>query len=154
MQQPVAPAGKILVVDDNPIIQRAVYFQFREHGFKVIMASDLTESINTIRVERPDVILLDINFPAEGTTAGARDGYWAIGHLRRTDDTKNIPIIVMSTAKPEEVEPRALAAGAVAFFPKPIDKDKLLAKIQQLMADRKLQSPSPSNSTPSLRMAS
>ena len=151
-QEPTVPAtGKILVVDDNPIIQRAVYFQFRDKGFKVFMAGDLTQSMTTIRAEKPDVILLDITFLQEDSlTTDAHDGYWGIGWLRRMDDSKGIPIIVISGGKPEEVGPRALAAGAVAFFPKPIDNEKLLAKIREVMAQKKPES----SNTSFLRMAS
>jgi len=65
------------------------------------------------------------------------------------NESKDIPIIAISSAKPEEVEPRVIAAGAVAFFPKPIDKDKLFAKIHKLMAEKKPSAPCPST----LRMA-
>jgi CheY-like chemotaxis protein len=154
-QDPAAPAmGKILVVDDNPIIQRAVYFQFRDLGFKVAMSGDLTQCMSIVRSEKPDVILLDINFPDDGAiTTEKRDGYWAISWLRKMEESKNIPIIAISSAKPEEVEARVVAAGAVAFFPKPIDKDKLLAKIKELMANRTPPKPEDPG-TPKLRMAS
>ena len=157
-QEPAVPAtGKILVVDDNPIIQRAVYFQFRDKGFKVTMAGDLTQCMLIVRSDPPDVILLDINFPDEASITGEkRDGYWAIGWLRKMDESANIPVVAISSAKPEEAEPRVKAAGAVAFFAKPIDKDKLLAKIQELMANRKPHdSRKPEDpGTPTLRMAS
>jgi CheY-like chemotaxis protein len=122
------PAGlrKILVVDDNPIIQRAVYFALRDKGFLVLMCGNVL----VIRQQKPDLILLDLNFPAAGDFGGAAwDGFAAIEWLQRTGDSKAIPIIVISGSDPEVSQPRALAAGAVAYFQKPFDKEKMLAGI-------------------------
>ena len=150
--EPTGPMlGKILVVDDNPIIQRAVYFQFRDQGYKVLMADDITNALTIVRTEKPDVILLDINFPADFSGSGDMlDGFWAIHWLQKTEEVRGIPVIIISSASPAESEPRALAAGAVAFFPKPLDKDKLLATVQKLMAAKKPAPPS----IPGLKMSS
>jgi CheY-like chemotaxis protein len=150
--EPAGPVpGKILVVDDNPIIQRTVYFQFRDQGYKVLMAGDITSALTIVRTEKPDVILLDINFPADFSAGGeTRDGFWAINWLHKMEEAKGIPVIIISSASPAESEPRALAAGAVTFFPKPLDKDKLLAAVQKLMAAKKPAPPS----IPGLKMAS
>jgi CheY-like chemotaxis protein len=142
--------GKILVIDDNPIIQRAIYFQFRDLGYKVLMSGDITGALTLVRAEKPDVILLDINFPNEySTTSEPRDGFWATKWLRTMDEAKNTPVILISTADPAEAEPRALAVGAAAFLPKPLDKEKLLAAIQKAMGAKKPDSPS----APGLKMA-
>ncbi|HZL78490.1 MAG TPA: response regulator [Candidatus Limnocylindrales bacterium] len=150
--EPAGPMlGKILVIDDNPIIQRAVYFQFRDQGYQVLMAGEITKSLTIVRTEKPDVILLDINFPAEFSVGGeTRDGFWAINWLQKMEEARGIPVIIISSESPAESEPRALAAGAVAFFPKPLDKDKLLATVQKLMAAKKPAPPS----IPGLKMAS
>ena len=128
---PVAPVlRKILVVDDNPIIQRTVYFALRDKGFLVLMCGNVTDGLLVIRQQKPDLILLDLNFPAAGDFGGAAwDGFAAIEWLQRTGDSKAIPIIVISGSDPEVSQPRALAAGAVAYFQKPIDKEKMLAGI-------------------------
>ena len=131
--------GKVLVIDDNPIIQRTVYFQGRNEGFNVVMCGDLTESLAVVRREKPDIIVLDINFPAENATVTAepRDGFWAAKWFRHLPEASHIPIILISTADPAEAEPRALAAGAAAFLAKPLDKEKLISTIRELMAVRK-----------------
>lgn len=129
---PAAPLlRKILVVDDNPIIQRAVYFALRDKGFLVFMCGTVTDGLHIIRQQKPDLILLDLNFPAAaGDFIGAAwDGFAAIEWLQRTGDSKAIPIIVISGSDPQVSQPRALAAGAVAYYQKPFDKAKLLAGI-------------------------
>jgi CheY-like chemotaxis protein len=147
----IPASGKVLVIDDNPVIQRAVYFQLRDQGYKVLMSGDLTEALTIVRAERPDAIVLDIKFPNEHSVmTEARDGYWAAKWLSKMAEAKNIPVILISTADPAEAEPRALAAGAAAFLPKPLDKDKLVATIQKFIAQNKPAAPA----TFSLKMAS
>jgi len=147
----VPASAKVLVIDDNPVIQRAVYFQLRDKGYKVLMSGDLTEALTIVRTERPDAIILDIKFPNEqSVTSEVRDGYWATKWLSKMEEAKNVPVILISTADPAEAEPRALAAGASAFLPKPLDKDKLLATIQNCIAQKKPAAPAAF----SLKMAS
>jgi CheY-like chemotaxis protein len=135
---PTAAPGKILVIDDNPIIQRAVYFALRDKGYKVFMSGDITEALNVVRKERPELILLDINFPAEFSVGGVeRDGFWALGWMQRMDEMKNVPIIMISSDEAAKSEARALAAGAAAYLQKPINKDDLAAKIAGLLAAAK-----------------
>ncbi len=149
---PVLNMPKILVVDDNPIIQRTIFFQLRDAGYKVLTCGDLTESLGMVRAERPNVIILDINFPAEhGSLNEVRDGFWATKWFGASGESKNIPVILISSAEAAEAEPRALAAGAARYFQKPIDKTKLLALIQKLVAEKK---PDNAPSVPVLKMAS
>ena len=117
---------KILVIDDNPIIQRALYFTLRDRGYHVLLCGDVDESLTVVRRERPDLILLDINFPLM-VVGDKRDGFWALGWLRHMEEARNTPVIVISTNPPEQSEGEALAAGAAAYFHKPIDKHELAA---------------------------
>ena len=122
---------KVLVIDDNPIIQRSVYFTLRDKGFTVLMAGTVSDAFNLIRQQRPDLILLDLNFPVEASdfAGSAWDGFTAIEWLRRTGDFNHIPVIVISGTKAEESRPRALAAGAVAYLEKPLDSETLQAAV-------------------------
>jgi CheY-like chemotaxis protein len=126
---------KILVVDDNPIIQRTVYFALRDKGYKVLMSASLSDAFKIVRDEHPVAILLDLNFPPEGATGvDLSDGFRGLEWFHRMPETKGIPIIVISSDAPEKSEARALAAGAAAYFHKPIDKDKLAAKLGELLS--------------------
>ncbi len=142
---PIAPVlRKILVVDDNPIIQRSVYFALRDQGFLVLMAGSISDAFNLIRCQKPVLILLDLNFPVEvGDFGGSSwDGFTAIEWLRRRGDFADIPIIVISSNDPEEFRPRALAAGAQQFLPKPFAREELQAAVLDLLGPR----PTPSRS--------
>jgi CheY-like chemotaxis protein len=128
---------KILVIDDNPIIQRTLYFALRDHGYKVFISGEIAEALNLVRKERPDLILLDINFPSDGsiTGGGERDGFWALEWMRRMDEVKGVPIVMISSDDPVSASPRAQAAGADAYLHKPISKGDLVLTVAELLKD-------------------
>ena len=133
---PTPSKGKVLVIDDNPIIQRAVYFSLRDHGVKVLMSGDITEALQTIRQEHPDVIVLDINFPPDAMFGNERDGFWAIDWMQRVQGIKDTPVIMISSDAPEKVRARALTAGAVEFLQKPLNKAQLVGLVMELIAKK------------------
>ena len=123
------------MIDDNPIIQRTLYFALRDKGYTVLMTGEIAEALKTIRRERIGLILLDIHFPPDASVGGGsrRDGFWTIEWLRRMDEAKDTPIIVISSDPPETSAARARAAGAAAYFHKPINKDELAATVAALL---------------------
>ena len=137
-QTPKAGLGKILVIDDNPIIQRTVYFALRDRGYKVFMSGEIAEALKIVHSERPDLVLLDITFPADGTLSAetTRDGFWALDWMSRMEEMRGVPIIVISSTDPAEFEARARAAGAAAYYRKPLNKDELAAAIGGLLAKK------------------
>ena len=134
LPNPIPMLGKVLVIDDNPIIQRAVYFSLRDHGLKVLMCGDVTEALQLIRTEHPALIVLDINFPPDGSLSGERDGFWALDWIHRVEEIKHTPVIMISSDDPAKVRPRALAAGAAEFLQKPLDKIELVRLVKELIA--------------------
>jgi len=123
---------KLLVVDDNPIIQRTVYFALRDKGFLVLMAGAVADGLNLIRQQKPELVLLDLNFASDSADVGAPswDGFAAMEWLRHTGDCANIPIIVITGFEEIENKERATSCGAVAFIHKPINHDDLLKVIR------------------------
>jgi len=126
--------AKVLVVDDNPIILRAVYFCLRDHGCRVLMCSDVMNALHHIREEKPDVVILDINFPPDGSLGGERDGFWALDWMHRVQGLGDTPVIMISNDDAATARPRALAAGALAFLQKPLDKTELVRLVKGLAA--------------------
>lgn len=133
--------GKVLVIDDNPIIQRAVYFALRGNIRKVLMCGDVSEALHIIREERPDLIVLDIHFPPDDLMGGERDGFWALDWLHRVEEAKSTPVIMISSDDASTARSRALAAGADAFLQKPLNKTELAALVANLIAQN--QAPHP-----------
>lgn len=122
------PQKKILVVDDNEVIIKSTALRLQRAGFQVFTALDGAEAVAVVRKEKPDLILLDLGFPPD--LGGVPwDGFRIMEWLRRVDETKKIPIIVITGGTGEKDKERALAIGAVAFLYKPLDYDELLKLI-------------------------
>jgi two-component system, OmpR family, KDP operon response regulator KdpE len=119
---------KILIVDDNPVIIKTLSMKLDAAGYDVISAGDGTEAISATRKERPDLILLDINFPED--VGISWDGFKVIAWLERIDEAKGTPIIVISGGDAAKFKDRSLQAGAIAYFQKPVDNDKLVEAIK------------------------
>jgi two-component system, OmpR family, KDP operon response regulator KdpE len=132
------PAGKkILVVDDDQIILKALSITLISNGYQVFTASDGPGAVSIVTRERPDLILLDLLFPPDAANVGGalQDGFFIIEWLRRMGEAGDIPIIIISGDKSAKDKKNALATGAVGFFPKPIDRIALLAAIRATLGE-------------------
>jgi len=128
---------KILVVDDSPVILKTLSMKLKSRGYDVLTAEDGSVAVSTARRERPDLILLDITFPPDVGHGGGVpwDGFLIMDWLKRMDEAKDIPIFIITGGDPERYKARSMAAGAVAFFQKPINNEELLSAIQDELAD-------------------
>jgi len=132
------PGGKkILVVDDDQIILKTLSIVLISNGYQVFTASDGPGAATIVAQERPDLILLDLLFPPDAANVGGalQDGFFIIEWLRRMGEAKDIPIIIISGDKSAKDKKNALAAGAVGFFSKPIDRIALLATIRATLGE-------------------
>ena len=135
--EPTGPIhGKILVIDDNPIIQRAVYLMFRDRGYKILMSGDIADAMSVVRYEHPNLILMDINFDTHSSLLEAGDGFSATEWLHQIPEAQELPVVIISSAEAEEAEPLALLAGAVAYLQKPFDPEKLFALVKKYIPTR------------------
>jgi CheY-like chemotaxis protein len=127
---------KILVVDDSFVILKTMSMKLTANGYDVVTAEDGSAAVSAVRKQKPDLILLDLTFPPDVAHGGgvAWDGFTIMTWLRRLEEARNIPIIVITGGDPEKYKDRALAAGAVNFFHKPINNDDLLTIIAQTFA--------------------
>ncbi|MGO8796253.1 MAG: response regulator [Candidatus Sulfotelmatobacter sp.] len=117
------PRAKILVVDDDPDLLRAMRLRLRANNYDVSTASDGYTAIASAQKERPALIILDLGLPVG-------DGFVVLDRLQNSDALSSIPVIVLSARDPQMNEERALKAGASAFLQKPADNDELLNVIQ------------------------
>lgn len=126
---------KVLIVDDSQIILKTLSNRLRAEGYTVLTSTDGGNAVSTVRKERPDIILLDINFPPDVAHGGgvAWDGFLILNWLRRMDEAVNTPVIVITGEDPSRLKNRFLAAGVSAYYQKPIDCDALVAEMHKLM---------------------
>jgi DNA-binding response OmpR family regulator len=125
MNAETAGPQKILVVDDNEVIVKTTTVRLTRAGFQVFTALDGSEAVALVRKEKPDLILLDLGFPPD--LGGVPwDGFRIMEWLRRVDESKKIPVIVITGGAGDKDKEKALGGGAVAFLYKPLDYDELL----------------------------
>ncbi len=116
---------KILVIDDEPDLVKALEVRLKSEGYDVITAFDGLSGLNLAREQQPDIILLDIMLPK-------LDGYKVSRFLKFDEQYKKIPII-MVTAKAEEHDKElGTETGADLYITKPFDEDELLSSIRRL----------------------
>ena len=129
-----APAKKILVVDDDELVLRVLTTKLNAAGFQTATARDGAGAVQAARNEVPDLIVLDITFPPPEDVYGVMwDGFLVMEWLQRMDESRHIPVIVISGVEPSELDDRSKAVGAVAVFHKPIDHDQLLEAIHKVL---------------------
>ena len=96
-QEPIGQDRKILVVDDNPVVLKAFELKLGSLGFQVFKATDGAAAVSCARHEKPDVIVLDINFPPEVGSSGLQwDGFNIMQWLQRFKEVADIPVIIIT----------------------------------------------------------
>lgn len=120
---------RILVVDDDPDILDAIRFTLEDEGYAVTTTEkgEYAESLHDGNGGLPDLIILDV-------LLSGKDGRAICRHLKSRDETRHIPVIMIS-AHPNAAE-SAEAVGADAFLAKPWDIDTLIALIAHHMPGR------------------
>lgn len=119
------PRKKIMVIDDDPVVLKALEFTLKSKGYKVVTATDGSQAIGLMRDAEPDMMLVDVSFPNE--MGAGWNGFQIAQWIRQMNG--KLPTIVMSGADKPEYQKRAAAVGAQAFMTKPINNELLLASI-------------------------
>jgi two-component system cell cycle response regulator DivK len=133
-QAPIGQNRKILVVDDNAVVLKAFELKMKSLGFKVLTASDGSSAVSIARQERPDLIVLDINFPPDVGSSGLQwNGFNIMEWMRRFREVAEIPVIIITSGEPEKYRERALSSGASAFFQKPINHEDFLLAVRRIL---------------------
>lgn len=117
---------KILIVEDEPNISKLVSYILETHGFEVLQAFIGVEGIEMAKREKPDLIVLDVMMPK-------MDGFEVAQNLKNEQITKDIPIIMLSSAAQFKDKVKGLESGAMDYITKPFDKDELIEKINEYL---------------------
>lgn len=125
-----APRLKVLLIDDEAAIRRALRASLNELGFHTVEASRGEEALHTIRTESFDVVLLDIQMPGIG-------GMKTLARLRAL--APRLPILMLTVQDSEEQKVEALECGADDYITKPFSTRECIARIRS--AVRRAQTP-------------
>jgi pilus assembly protein CpaE len=121
-------AAKILVVDDDPNVQRLLQYTLKQEGYEVVIAADGSDGFRQWSAERPALILLDVMLPK-------LDGYQVATKIRQAEGgDSHVPIIMLTAEREVEQKVRGLRAGADDYLIKPFHPAELLARIKSLLA--------------------
>jgi two-component system KDP operon response regulator KdpE len=121
VNSPEQPAARrVLVVDDEPQILRALKVVLREAGFEAVPAQNVSEALDLASVRPPEAAIVDLVLP-DG------DG---VEVTRRLREWSEMPILVLSAVGEEEQKVRALEAGADDYITKPFGARELVARLQ------------------------
>ena len=115
-------ARRILVVDDLPINRELLEDMLVPLGYQVFQAPDGETALQMVREISPDVILMDIMMPR-------MDGFEAARRLKQDEETKAIPIVMVTALQAVGDRIKALEAGANDFLSKPVDRSELQATV-------------------------
>jgi DNA-binding response OmpR family regulator len=119
----VSGASAILVVDDDPFNRDILVQRLGALGYRATEARNGREAIEAVADDPPDLILLDVMMPL-------MDGFEACRLLKNSEDTRLIPIVIMTALHAVEDRIKGIEAGADDFLTKPADDRELQARIR------------------------
>lgn len=119
--------AKLLLVEDHEEIWDFLSRRLTRKGHEVALAHDGRQGVDSVRAERPDLVLMDVNLPV-------LDGYSAVRELRADENTRDIPVIALTAHAMAGDRDKAIAAGCTDYHPKPVDFSRLLEQIETALA--------------------
>ena len=132
----MSAGATILIVDDEPFNVDYLEQELEDLGYRTVSAVNGQDALDRVAADPPDLILLDVMMPV-------LDGFAACTRLKERDETRLIPVIIMTALDAMEDRIRGIEAGADDFLTKPVDPRELIARIQTALKlkqamDRKL----------------
>ncbi|MEO8451060.1 MAG: diguanylate cyclase [Gemmatimonadota bacterium] len=126
-------SGRILIVDDDPLVTRSLTVLLEQHGYHATSLSTAERLIEHLDGHRTDLLILDIGLPGV-------DGLALLEQIKSHQGHRDLPVLMLSATSLEETSVEALGRGAADFISKPFRPGDLLARIDaHLRAGRELQ---------------
>jgi two-component system chemotaxis response regulator CheY len=118
---------RILIVEDSPTMRQLLVFALRRlKNVEIVEAQDGMDGLRKVSTDHFDIALIDINMPV-------MDGLKLIRLMRGEEALKDIPIVVITTEGASEDRERALGLGANEYLTKPIQANRVLSVVKDLM---------------------
>ena len=115
-------SANILVIDDNPAIVDLLGCLLKMFGYTLLPAGEAESGLEKARLEKPDLIVCDIQLPGI-------NGYEFARQIKADPDLRSIPLLALTSYSAARDRDRALKAGFKSVIQKPIDPDKLLEEV-------------------------
>jgi signal transduction histidine kinase/DNA-binding response OmpR family regulator len=123
VEGPVEKGGKVLVIDHSPEVANLVEIYLTKEGYEVVKATSAEEAVRRAASEKPDVITLDVMMEDV-------DGFDLLQRIKENPDTASIPVVILSIVCDEG---KCCRFGAAHYLEKPIDHEKLVGIVQDLV---------------------
>jgi len=117
---------KVLIVDDEAIMISVLQRHVSNAGYEHISASNGQEALEKIEREHPDLVLLDLMMPG-------MNGFQTCRKIRENENTKKLPVIIVTALRSESDSGAAGASGANEFIVKPVDGTHLAQRLRHYL---------------------
>lgn len=119
----------ILVVDDEPYMIRLLQHHIQRAGYRMVKATNGREALERIREDQPSLVLMDVMMPE-------LNGLEVLAELRKREETKLLPVIIMTANAQRFTREEAEAAGVSAFLTKPFSPTQLMTEVRRQLEAR------------------
>jgi CheY-like chemotaxis protein len=121
-----ATRPRLLVVEDEPALQKVLAMRLGMEGFEVRTASDGQEALDRIGEERPELVLTDLMMPV-------MDGAELTRRIKADPVLRDIPVMILTALKEQRERDHLISLGADGFAAKPYSSPELTRKIRELL---------------------
>lgn len=117
---------KIVVMDDDLMIRKLLKSVLTKAGYEVFVAANGEEGMGQVKAVRPDMVVSDVLMPK-------MDGYEVLKAIKDNEETKDIPVVMLSSLDLETDIAKGLSLGAAHYLTKPLQRDLLLERIKTIL---------------------
>jgi CheY-like chemotaxis protein len=118
--------AKIVIAEDEQDIRELIAFTLKYAGHEVVTCGDGLEAVELTRIERPELVLLDVRMPK-------MTGYEACLLIKEDPDLKHIPVVFLSAKGQESEIEQGISSGATAYLLKPFAPDQLVLELNKII---------------------
>ncbi len=126
MSQNTENMPTIMVVEDDPNILRQIEFNLKSHGYSVVTAVSGADALRQMLLLRPTLLITDVMMPE-------MDGYELVATLRRDNDLRDLPVIMLTARTGENDMVQGYTSGTDLYLTKPFDPAELIAFVERIM---------------------
>jgi DNA-binding response OmpR family regulator len=122
----VATKPRVLIVDDDEPSRRLLQTMLATEGYDIDVASSGEETLEAVKLQPPDLILLDGMMPG-------LDGFQVASRLKRNVVTKNIPIVMVTALDDRSAKNLGVGVGVEEYLTKPVDRAEVCARVRTML---------------------